>query len=76
MKVIPSQIGDVPLLCVMGDVDHETAPILRRSIDLALARDSPSLLLDLGPCPYLDSGGISVLLETERRMKPRGGWAW
>ena len=72
MRVLQSQVHEVPLLRVVGDVDHGTAPLLRESIDAALASGVSCLLLDLESCPYLDSGGVSVLLDTLRRVKPQG----
>ena len=38
----------------------------------ALARGGSCLLLDLESCLYLDSGGISLLLDTLRRVRPQG----
>jgi anti-sigma B factor antagonist len=57
---------------VIGDIDHAAAPVLRKSIDAALAPGGSCLLLDLESCPYLDSGGVSVLLEALRRTRPAG----
>jgi anti-anti-sigma factor len=72
MRLIENQLDDVPLVQVIGEVDHATAPALRASIDAALAQGGSCLLLDLEACPYLDSGGVSVLLDTLRRVRPDG----
>ncbi len=72
MRIASSQVQGVPLLRVIGDVDHATAPRLRESITLALAEGSSCILLDLESCPYLDSGGVGVLMETLRQLRPEG----
>lgn len=72
MELLQSYIGDVPIIRVTGEVDHETARDLRESIDAAFAQGSPYLLLGLESCTYLDSGGVSALLDALRRVRPRG----
>ena len=73
MRVTQSQVHTVPVLHVTGDVDHAAAPVLEESVDAALAEGDSCILFDLEACPYLDSGGVSVLLHTLKRVKP-GGW--
>lgn len=72
MEVLESHLSDVPQLKVIGEVDHEVAPALGRSIDRSLGADGTRVFLDLADCPYLDSGGLSVLLLALRHVKGRG----
>ena len=41
-------------------------------IQEALDTGGPNLLLDLTNCPYLDSGGLGVILSTVRRQRGSG----
>jgi anti-sigma B factor antagonist len=52
-------------------VDHLAAPALEQAVESILSADATRLLLDLSDCPYLDSGGLSVLLCAVREV--RGG---
>jgi anti-anti-sigma factor len=72
MELVQGQIEQVPIIHVIGDVDHEAAPVLGKSIEAVLTPGSSCLLLGLESCPYLDSGGVSVVLDTLRRLRPRG----
>jgi anti-anti-sigma factor len=75
MEVRESSLSGAPRLKVIGDVDHESAPALEQSIHAVLGTtDGVHLLLDLEECPYVDSGGLSVLLRTLRPVEDRGGW--
>jgi anti-sigma B factor antagonist len=72
MEVVVTTLVGVPLLTVTGDVDHLTAPALEGSIQRAFLLNGMRLLLDLAGCPYLDSGGLSVLLYALREVKGKG----
>jgi anti-anti-sigma factor len=74
MELLDSDLCGVPCLRVTGEVDHESAPTLDRSIDRLLGSDGAHVFLDLAECPYVDSGGLSVLLLTLRRVQAKGGW--
>jgi stage II sporulation protein AA (anti-sigma F factor antagonist) len=72
MEVLESSLCDVPVLKPTGEVDHSNAPVLEESVQKALRANGGRLLLDLTDCPYLDSGGLSVLLSTVREVCGRG----
>jgi anti-anti-sigma factor len=71
MEVSESLSSDVPVIEVRGDVDHATCDALWIVADRALGGGS-HIALDLSGCPYMDSGGISVLLTLLRRVRPEG----
>jgi anti-anti-sigma regulatory factor len=60
MEVLKTALFGVPVLEVIADVDHLTAPTLEDIVQQALALGSACLLLDLSACPYLDSGALEV----------------
>lgn len=72
MRVVTNHLDSVPLLHVFGEVDHGSAPVLSQAIGTALDDGGVRILLDLGSCPYMDSGGVSLMLETLRRVKNEG----
>jgi anti-sigma B factor antagonist len=72
VEVLETALSGVPLLKITGDIDHVTAPALEASIQQALGIDGAYLLLDLSDCPYLDSGGLSVLLFVCRQVRDEG----
>ena len=59
---------------VAGELDHCTAPQIRRQLDEIL--EDPGvrhLCLDLGDLTFMDSSGIGVLLGRLRILQQRGG---
>jgi anti-anti-sigma factor len=72
MRVLESSLADGPVLKPTAGVDHSNASILEESVQKALRADSGRLLLDLTDCPYLDSGGLSVLLSAVRDVREKG----
>ncbi len=53
----------VETLAVVGEIDMDNAAELAAAITAALADGGPPLVLDLTGVEYLDSAGLSVLLE-------------
>lgn len=72
MEVIPYFFGGVPLLSLAGDFDHASVSSFGEEAEEALGKDGSRLLLQLTDCPYIDSGGISCLLSSLRRVCDHG----
>jgi anti-sigma B factor antagonist len=72
MEVLATALLGVPVLKVTGDLDHLTAPALEKAVQEAFRVNGTRLLFDLTGCPYLDSGGLSVLLYALREVKGKG----
>ncbi len=53
-------------LAVVGDLDMATAPELAR----ALADLGPELIVDMSQCSFMDSSGISVVVEAKAGSVP------
>ena len=73
MEVLKTAVFGVPVLKVVGDIDHLSAQVLEDQIQESLRAGHGRLLVDLAECPYMDSAGVSVLLYTVRDVK-RIGW--
>ena len=72
MELTASHCGEIPLIEVRGDVDHTAQSDLAEAARAALGDDGRRILFDLTDCPYMDSGGLSVLLSLLRRARPDG----
>ena len=65
--------GDVDVVAVRGKIHVSTAPELSTRLATSLDRGVTSLVLDLSEVEFIDSTGLSVLLNVLRRMTQRGG---
>jgi anti-anti-sigma factor len=71
MEIREGSLLGVPLLAIKGEIDHSTAG----EFDAAVQRNlvlGKTLFLDMAECPYLDSGGLAVLLSLVRQARPAG----
>lgn len=60
-------------VAVTGELDRTAAPQVSHAVDDALARQPAHLTLDLVNCSFIDAGGISLLLDVQRRTREAGG---
>jgi anti-sigma B factor antagonist len=61
-------LGEANLIAVRGDVDHNTAPILADALRRATVDGDGRVVLDLCETSFIDSAGISTLLNGLRRL--------
>ena len=62
-----------PVLCLQGDLDLVTAPLLQRRIDELLGAGHDRLLVDADSLGFCDSTGLRLLLSARRRLAERSG---
>lgn len=72
MLVSTERLEGSPLVIVSGEIDHGSSGALQTKIDTFLDCGDTVILLDLSDVTYIDSGGISVLLSTVRRLRSDG----
>jgi anti-sigma B factor antagonist len=65
--------GGAGVVAVRGEIHVSTAPELSTVLADALARGVHSLVLDFTDVEFIDSTGLSVLLNALRRVTQRGG---
>lgn len=65
--------GDAVVLALGGELDLETAPGLRHRLQEALAESPATVIVDLERLAFLDSTGISVLVEALKQSERQGG---
>jgi anti-sigma B factor antagonist len=61
------------VITVSGEIHVSTAPEFSRRLDVAIARGKTGLVLDLTPTEFIDSTGLSVLLNALRRVTRQRG---
>jgi anti-sigma B factor antagonist len=61
------------VITVSGEIHVSTAPEFSRRLDAAIARGKTGLVLDLTPTEFIDSTGLSVLLNGLRRVTRQRG---
>jgi stage II sporulation protein AA (anti-sigma F factor antagonist) len=71
VEVRTSSLTGVALLEVEGDIDHSSANMFDRAVEESL-NNGDHLLIDLTDCPYVDSGGLAVILSTVNRLTAEG----
>jgi anti-sigma B factor antagonist len=66
-KVQAEKEGDLHTVEVVGELDQATAPQLR-SVLAEAAGDGGSVLVDLSDCEFIDSTGLSLMVESKRTI--------
>jgi len=59
-------------LTVIGELDIATVPELRARARAVIAQSIQSLTIDLGQVEFIDSSGLSVLIELNGRAQSEG----
>lgn len=67
------QRPDVALIRLTGELDERTAPQLARAARAPLAQPRPEIVVDLCRVWRIDSTGVAVLLNLQRRVTRRRG---
>ncbi|GAA2779413.1 STAS domain-containing protein [Nonomuraea dietziae] len=68
LRLARHAMGDAVVVAVEGELDLFTAPFLRDEVRDAIKQDGARLVLDLQALSFMDSSGLSVLIEGP------GGW--
>jgi anti-anti-sigma factor len=66
---VPDRVGpQVVVVEVQGDLDAARVPRVRALLADAVGMRPQQLVVDLSGCSFLDSAGLTVLLEVHRRL--------
>ena len=69
LKVTVGEQGGWAVLCVSGEMDLLTSPVLRQRVHEAVADGRRSVVLDLSDVLFCDSSGVGVLIATRRLIR-------
>ncbi|WP_052434787.1 STAS domain-containing protein [Streptacidiphilus melanogenes] len=72
LTVAETLAEQVAVLCLAGELDHDTAPILRDALRRCEETGSKRVLVDLSELGFCDSTGLNLLLEARLRAQERG----
>ncbi len=72
MEIIQASLSGIPLVRIIGDLDHFSSSALNDAVQDALGLDDSCVLLDFTECPYLDSSGLGVILTALRKIQGKG----
>jgi anti-sigma B factor antagonist len=61
--------GGLLVVSVIGELDQSTAPDLREVLAPSLAEPAEPILIDLSGCEFIDSTGLSLLVEAKRDLE-------
>ena len=73
LRLARHSLGDAVVVAVAGELDLFTAPVLRDEVRDAIKKDGARLVLDLQQLSFMDSSGLSVLIEAWRLATGEGG---
>lgn len=73
MKVNATCQGDLAVIIAGGELDANTAPVLREAIDQVLGQGARRLLFDLQGLDFIGSVGIGELIRAAKLLHERGG---
>lgn len=68
-----SDMANIALVTVEGDLDVRTVPALRRRIDRLVAGGCRRIFLNMAGARYVDSAGMGLILTELCRMRSEGG---
>jgi anti-sigma B factor antagonist len=66
-------VDGVDIVSVSGEIHVTTAPRFRQALDTIIDRGEATLVLDLSAVEFIDSTGLSVLLNGLRLVNQRHG---
>ncbi|MFE0174227.1 STAS domain-containing protein [Streptomyces sp. NPDC059002] len=69
LKVTVGEESGWAVLCVSGEMDLLTSPVLRQRVHDAVADGRRSIVLDLSEVLFCDSSGVGVLIATRRLIR-------
>ena len=72
IEVALTREGDDATIRVSGEVDLATSPKLRDACLRAITESAGPVTIDLGEVTFLDSSGISVLVQAHQRLGAEG----
>lgn len=68
IEIVPGD--DETLVVVGGELDSDSAPVLRKAL---IELDGTVVCFDLAELSFIDSSGLSLLLDRRRHLESLGG---
>jgi anti-anti-sigma factor len=74
VSVAPAGDDGAVLMAVRGNLDIDSAPVLRDNVIAVLATATCRVVVDLGGLDFCDSVGLSTLVDAHLACQARGGY--
>jgi anti-sigma B factor antagonist len=65
-------VGEIEVVRIDGELDQASVPAVREAIDGAIESASRGVLVDLSGCGFIDSSGLSLIVDARRRLDAEG----
>jgi anti-sigma B factor antagonist len=72
IALCPRLVADAAIVEVVGQIDRSTAPALRDELRRAASSGNGTVIVDLLQTGLIDSTGLSILLNAQRRLTREG----
>lgn len=72
--IVTDHRTDIAVLHLAGELDADTAEILREALDDLVARPDPRIVVDLADLRFCDSMGLSAFISAYLVASSAGGW--
>jgi len=72
-RVVTEYVRGIHALEVSGELDQATVPDLRAPLAEAIGTGNGPVLVDLSGCEFIDSTGLSLLVEAQRKLAELDG---
>ena len=69
MELSTKRYERVDLVKVSGRVDHQTAPVLEKTVQGIIAGGRHNVVVDLSDVPYISSAGLKVLQAAAKSVR-------
>ena len=74
LVVSEASVGEATVLRLAGQLDIDTAPVLRAAIDPLLERGTCRIVVDLADLDFCDSIGLSTFVVAHQHCAGEGGY--
>ena len=65
--------GEVVICSIDGEIDINTAPLIKKNFEKVIAAKSPKVVIDFKSVTYVDSSGLATLVEFLKHIRGYGG---
>ena len=73
LEVNTSEVNDVVIVKLLGNLDTNTAPDAEAEINKWLEKDAKKMIINLEETKYVSSAGLRIFLATAKKMTASGG---
>ncbi|MDP8264659.1 MAG: STAS domain-containing protein [Candidatus Aceula lacicola] len=73
MEINIQKSSDVVLCAIIGEININNSPDLRKAFDKFISENEKKVVVDFSEVPYVDSSGLATLIEMFQRLKKIDG---